>query len=65
MRVGHLYLQCIDDAENRIVTVPAAFTDYNDSTSDANASDRKEYFTIKALIEADEILINAAKLSTE
>ena len=65
MRVGHLYLQCVDDAERRIVTVPASFTDYDPHSAIGKyAPCRGTHFTIKALAEADGILSRASRVST-
>ena len=66
MRIGQLYLQCINDAEHRIVTVPASFTDYGLLNSNNSFKPAKEsYYTVNALTEANNILIDALKVSTD
>jgi len=62
MRSGRLYLQCVDDAECRIVTVPASFTDFGSRFDETPLnSSMKTYFTVKSLSEANSILRNALK----
>ena len=67
IRNGNLFLQCVDDVERKIVTVPASFTDYvRLRYDDGNCGSAKEtHFTVKGLIEANDILSNALEVSIE
>ena len=68
VRCGQLFLQCVDDVERKIVTMPASFTDYYHLCSDNNKMDtpsKDVHFTLETLSEANDLLMNALKMSTE
>ena len=66
MRIGQLYLQCVDDIENRIITVPASFTDYDPlAVLNEYTPSTGTHFTVKALAEADGILTAVLNMSTD
>ena len=65
-RNEQLYLQCTDDAECRVMSIPAAYTDYTEAQYgyEQIASVSKSHFTVAALAEAESILNNVLKMST-
>lgn len=65
MRCGILYLQCIDESEHRIITLPASFTDFKDiSKIDSTSRIKESYFTIQSLSEVESLINKTKKLST-
>ena len=60
-----MYLQCVEetDAERRIVSFPAAITDYFSVPSGQIGIDSKSYFTIEGLTDVAYILDHGVGLS--
>jgi len=66
MRCGRLFFQCIDEEKSRIITVPASFTEYYEGYQvSTDASANKTCFTIKSLIEVNNVLNGIEKTSTK
>jgi len=66
IRNEQLYLQCTDDAGCRVISIPASYTDYakEQSNYERVTSVKNSHFTVAALSEAETILNNALKMST-
>ena len=66
MRCGQLFLQCIEETGNRIITLPATYTDYTTTVQGVQViSEARTHFTTGGLTDVDFILENAILLSTE
>lgn len=59
IRGNSLFLSCISETDNHIISIPVSYTDYMDKTSCKNMepeTSAKEYFSLDALVEAYSIL---------
>ena len=59
IRGNSLFLSCIGETDNHIISIPVSYTDYMDKTSYKNAEaeiSAKEYFSLDTLQEASGIL---------
>ena len=59
IRGNSLFLSCISETDNHIISIPVSYTDYLDKTSCKNMEPEtaaKEYFSLDALVEAYSIL---------
>jgi hypothetical protein len=63
-RDGRLFLQCIEISGNKVIALPAIFTDYFTAHQDKKILDAKSYFTIHGLKSVEIILDYADGLST-
>jgi len=55
IRINKLFLRCVDEDTDKIITLPASFTDYY-SVQPELYSGEKSHFTIQSLSEVDCIL---------
>ena len=58
MRCGQLFLQCVEETGNRIITLPATYTDYTTTVLQGVQviSEAKTHFTMEGLTDVDFIL---------
>ena len=60
-----LILQCIREDRNRIITLPAAFTDYNKAQTSPSDTIPETYFTVEGLTEVDLMVRRIYNTSTK
>ncbi len=59
IRGNELFLYCISETDNKIISIPASYTDYMDILSDGHCGQKstvQEYFSLDSLAEAADIL---------
>ena len=64
IRCNELILRCIEEEENKIITIPAVFTDYYEIQTGLTNSDSKTYFTIQGLTQVASIIGHVVGMST-
>lgn len=59
IRENELFLYCISETDNKIISIPASYTDYMDTLTDGHYIQKPSvqgYFSLDSLIEASDIL---------
>jgi hypothetical protein len=60
-----LILQCVKEEDSRIITLPAAYTDYYKAQTEPSDEVMETYFTLQGLTEVDLIIGRKFDVSTK